>query len=75
VPEEFSVVGFDDLPDSLVVDPILTVAAQPAYEMGRQAADLLVKRITEKLSSDPQEIILPTEIVLRRSSAAPRIHA
>ena len=75
VPEEFSVVGFDDLPDSLVIDPFLTVASQPAYEMGRQAADLLLKRVTDGLSSAPQEIILPTEIVLRRSSAAPRSSA
>ena len=35
VPEDISVVGFDDLPASLLIDPFLTVAAQPAYEMGR----------------------------------------
>jgi LacI family transcriptional regulator len=75
VPEDVSVVGFDDLPDSLVIDPFLTVTSQPAYEMGRQAADLLLKRITKNLSSDPQEIILPTEIVLRHSSAAPPMEA
>jgi len=35
VPEEMSVVGFDDLPAAIVVEPFLTVAFQPAYEMGR----------------------------------------
>ena len=39
VPEDIAVVGFDDLPASLVNFPFLTVAAQPAYEMGRKATD------------------------------------
>jgi LacI family transcriptional regulator len=73
VPEDISVVGFDDLPETMLVDPILTVASQPAYEMGSQAAELLLKRITNKSSTDPQEIILPTEIVIRQSSGSPRV--
>lgn len=73
VPEDVSVVGFDDLPDTMLVDPILTVAAQPAYEMGSQAADLLLKRITNTLSTASQEIVLPTEIVIRQSSGSPRM--
>jgi DNA-binding LacI/PurR family transcriptional regulator len=75
VPEDISVVGFDDLPASMVVDPILTVAAQPAYEMGSQAAELLLKRISAELPEINQEIILPTEIIIRRSSGPPRIEA
>jgi LacI family transcriptional regulator len=72
VPEDISVVGFDDLPASMLVDPILTVAAQPAYEMGSQAAELLLKRISAELTEDKQEVILPTEMIIRRSSAPPR---
>jgi LacI family transcriptional regulator len=75
VPEDVSVVGFDDLPDSMIVNPILTVASQPAYEMGSQAAELLLKRIADRLPSNSQEIILPTEIVLRQSSGSPRMEA
>ncbi len=37
VPDEMSVVGFDDLPLRFVVDPFLTVADQPAYEIGQRA--------------------------------------
>ncbi|HBY08933.1 MAG TPA: LacI family transcriptional regulator, partial [Chloroflexi bacterium] len=67
VPEDIAVVGFDDLPDSMVVDPFLTVAAQPAYEMGQQATELLLKRLSGDLPQDHQEIILPTEIIVRES--------
>jgi len=73
VPQDIAVVGFDDLPVSLVVDPILTVAAQPAYEMGQQAAELLLKRISGIVSEDSQEIILPTELIVRQSSGPPRM--
>jgi LacI family transcriptional regulator len=72
VPEDMSVVGFDDLPTSLVLDPFLTVAAQPAYQMGSQAAELLLKRIAGQLPDASQEIVLPTEMILRRSSGRPR---
>jgi len=68
VPEDLALVGFDDLPADLVVDPFLTVAAQPAYEMGRQATELLLARLSEKAPAAYQEIVLPTEIVVRKSS-------
>ncbi len=68
VPEDIALVGFDDLPADLVVDPFLTVAAQPAYEMGRQATELLLARLSEEAPAVYQEIVLPTTIVVRRSS-------
>lgn len=71
VPEEIAVVGFDDLPTTLVIDPILTVAAQPAYEMGQKATELLIARLAEKAPQKHQEIILPTAIIKRRSSGPP----
>jgi LacI family transcriptional regulator len=70
VPEEMSVVGFDDLPASLLIDPFLTVAVQPAYEMGVQALKMLINRLTGDGTSAPQEVILPVEIVERRSVLA-----
>lgn len=68
VPEDLALVGFDDLPADLVVDPFLTVAAQPAYEMGRQATELLLARLSEEAPAAYQEIVLATEIVVRGSS-------
>lgn len=68
VPEDVSVVGFDDLPDSMIVEPFLTVSAQPAYQMGSQATELLLKRISGQLTEAEQEIVLPTQVIIRQSS-------
>jgi LacI family transcriptional regulator len=70
VPEDITVVGFDDLPQALIVDPFLTVASQPAYSMGHKATEVLVARLSGLASETPQEIILPTQIIQRRSTAA-----
>jgi len=67
VPEDVSVVAFDDLPASLLIDPFLTVASQPAYEMGREATTMLIKRLTGDESDAPWEVILPVEIIERKS--------
>jgi LacI family transcriptional regulator len=65
-------VTFDDLPLTLLIDPFLTVATQPAYEMGRQATELLLARLSGQAPPDCQEIVLPTEIIVRQSSGPPR---
>ncbi len=67
IPGDISVVGFDDLPESMLLSPFLTVAAQPAYEMGRVAAELLLKRISGGGPEEIQELILPTAIKERNS--------
>ena len=70
VPEEMSVVGFDDLPAAIVVDPFLTVAVQPAYEMGNLATRRLLERLDGQISDGIQEIVLPVSIIERRSTKA-----
>jgi LacI family transcriptional regulator len=67
IPEDISVVGFDDLPSGLLVRPFLTVAAQPAYEMGYRATKLLLERITNSGKPSYEEIVLPTQLVIRQS--------
>jgi LacI family transcriptional regulator len=71
VPEDISIVSFDDLPMASDMGPFLTVAAQPAYEMGHRATELLLTRLSGEGPAEPQEIILPTEIIVRESSAPP----
>ena len=68
VPEDVALVGFDDLPPALLMFPFLTVAAQPAYDMAREATNLLLARIAGEAPEDHQEIVLPTELVVRQSS-------
>ena len=68
VPDDISMVIFDDLPASLVAEPFFTEAAQPAYEMGRKATELLLTRLAGEGPGEPQEIVLPIEVIVRRSS-------
>ncbi len=70
IPEDVALVGLDDLPAEMVTFPFLTVAAQPAEEMGRRAVELLLERIKEP-DGGPEEILLPTELTVRRSSGDP----
>jgi LacI family transcriptional regulator len=71
VPDDMAMVSFDDLPANLLVVPFLTVAVQPAYEMGRRAMQLLLSRLTNPASHACQEVVLPIELVVRRSSGSP----
>ena len=70
VPEDVSIVSFDDLPISLVVEPFLTVSAQPAYQMGQRATELLLQRIFAPETTPGQEVVLPTQLIVRQSCRA-----
>jgi LacI family transcriptional regulator len=72
VPDDMSVVAFDDLPEEWLSEPFLTVARQPAYEIGQRAAALLMDHITGAQVPSGASVILPFELVVRRSSAPPR---
>ncbi len=72
VPEDVSLVAYDDLPPNFLVEPFLTVAAQRAYEMGQVATQLLLTRLAEQEPGQPQEIVLPTELIIRRSCGNPK---
>jgi len=65
-----SIVSFDDLPISLVVEPFLTVSAQPAYQMGQRATELLLQRIFAPETTPGQEVVLPTQLIVRQSCRA-----
>jgi LacI family transcriptional regulator len=67
VPQDVSLVCFDDLASAVLIDPFLTVADQPAYEMGRRATELLIARVSDPAVDGHQEIVLPTQIIVRRS--------
>jgi LacI family transcriptional regulator len=68
VPEDISVMGFDDLPEAGYMYPPLTTIRQPIREMGRVATRLLVEAITTPNLS-PRQVVLPTELIVRSSTA------
>ena len=72
-PEDMSIAVFDDLPPGWVFDPFLTVVSQPAYEIGKQAAELMLERLAGKAPVEPRTIVLPSELIIRRSTAALRV--
>jgi LacI family transcriptional regulator len=67
VPEDLALVCVDDIPYSSAIDPFLTVAAQPAYEMGASAARLLVRRLTTHRTDKVREVVLAPQLIIRRS--------
>jgi LacI family transcriptional regulator len=71
VPEDLSVVGFDDLTYATVVAPGLTTVRQPLAEMGGTAVGLLL-RLLERRHSGALQIELPTQLVVRGSTGPAR---
>ncbi len=69
IPTEISIVGFDDISSAQHVFPALTTVAQPSYEMGRSAAQLLLA--TAGLSTPPATTTFATELKLRASVSPP----
>jgi DNA-binding LacI/PurR family transcriptional regulator len=72
VPDDVSVVGFDDIPLAAFFDPPLTTIRLPAYELGRAAGAALIDRIHGREVN--ARTVLPTELVIRSSTAPPRGH-
>lgn len=69
LPEDLSIVGFDDIPQASHVHPALTTVRQPLEEMGRSAAHLLLKYIAHP-NAEVERIELPTRLVIRESCQA-----
>jgi DNA-binding LacI/PurR family transcriptional regulator len=69
IPDDCSIVGFDDIPAAALHAPPLTTVRQPAFEMGRTAAGLLFGLLSRPISKPASESILPAELVVRASSA------
>jgi LacI family transcriptional regulator len=70
IPQDLSVVGFDDLPVARWVPPPLTTVRQPLAEMGRVAAEVLGDLI-EGVPPRSSRVELSTELIIRESTAPP----
>jgi LacI family transcriptional regulator len=71
IPEEISVIGFDDIPQASLVYPKLTTVRQPLDQMGRVAVKMLLEHITDPERS-PRQVTLATRLIVRDSCQPPR---
>ena len=67
IPDDISVVGFDDMPWATLLEPPLTAVAQPTYELGQRAAELLLERLKQPQKPAAQ-IELKTSLIVRGST-------
>ena len=68
IPQNIAVVGFDDMPWAALLNPPLTVVAQPTYELGQMATEMLIARIAAP-NRPIQNITLNTTLIVRKSSS------
>lgn len=68
VPEDVSVVGFDDIQSAAYSTPSLTTVRQPLLEMGKRGAQILLERIANREASYPAEIVMTPELIVREST-------
>jgi len=70
VPEDISVIGFDDVDSAAFHHPALTTIRQPLYEMGRLAAETLLQRIAGGPDAQfPELLVVEPELVIRQSTS------
>jgi LacI family transcriptional regulator len=70
VPGDVSVIGFDNIPESALTEPPLTTIDQSIQRMGREAVGLLIDLIEGTAADRPEQITLPTKLVVRQSCRA-----
>jgi len=68
VPEDVSVVGFDDIRFARYCDPPLTTIAQPKGELGREAMSMMIEILADS-DIPPRKCVLPTQLVVRGYTA------
>jgi DNA-binding LacI/PurR family transcriptional regulator len=67
IPYDISLIGFDDIPWAKYSDPPLTTIQLPAESLAQSACTLLMDLIKDKDNSKPHQIILETELIIRKS--------
>jgi LacI family transcriptional regulator len=70
IPEDISIVGYDDIPFASFIHPSLTTISQSARSIGTESAQLLLKRLRNPQET-PQRIIMNPKIIIRHSTSKP----
>jgi DNA-binding LacI/PurR family transcriptional regulator len=68
VPDDVSVVGFDDIPLLEYLPVPLTTVRMPKFSMGEIAAQMLIRHVESKAVVPPQKVLLDAELIVRRST-------
>lgn len=66
IPDQVAIVGFDDMPWSISLNPPLTAVSQPGYEIGKRATNMLLNRIAEP-DRPHAKVVLRTKLIIRNS--------
>ena len=74
VPDDLSVIGFDDIRFAQYVDPPLTTVRQPMRELGEATVRLLLNILRGNMK-EAVSVTLPHALIVRSSTAAPRTRA
>lgn len=67
IPEDLSLIGFDNIEFSSIIHPPLTTIHQPKYEMGHAAVEILLRLARDKEKQIPEHRLLGVELVERQS--------
>ncbi|MCJ7993940.1 LacI family DNA-binding transcriptional regulator [Rhizobium cremeum] len=70
LPRDFSVIGFDDVPQATFLNPPLTTIRQPRTAIGKQAMELLLETLATPLT-EKREILIMPDLIVRGSVTAP----
>lgn len=69
IPKDISVVGFDDIQTSSIIEPQLTTINQNSYDMGYESANILIKNLEKKEVNDIEKMIFKPELIIRSSTS------
>ena len=70
VPEDVSVVGYDDIPEAAFFAPPLTTVRQDFTAVGAAGIELLLALLDADTPPDPARVVIPTSLIVRASTAA-----
>lgn len=68
IPKDISVVGFDDIQTSRIIEPQLTTIKQNSYDMGYEAANILINYLEDSEINNIEKIIFKPELIIRNST-------
>ena len=72
VPDDIALVGYDDIEFAALLEVPLTTVAQPSYEIGKKAAEILINKLQKQNMSEFQQVVLTPQLVIRKSCGVER---